>query len=107
LELQLSPPPVVSWVRDEEVTMMLDPALLSAVIAGLVALLPVAATALRRSGLLGTVERLRRERAAVQIVREQQRMAALPLPPGTELSHSVENGLRLVVRPAVREDGEG
>ncbi|GAA3036538.1 hypothetical protein [Actinokineospora globicatena] len=83
-----------------------DAALLSTVITGLVALLPVAASALRRSGLLGTVERLRRERAAVQIVREQVRMATLPLPPGTELSHSVENGLRLVVRPEGQDDNE-
>ncbi|WP_158854062.1 hypothetical protein [Saccharothrix deserti] len=73
-------------------------------IAGLVALLPVVASAVRRSGLLGTVERLRRERAVVQVVREQQRMAALPLPPGTELSHSVQNGLRLVVRPVGQDD---
>lgn len=83
-----------------------DAALLSTVIAGLVALLPVTASALRRSGLLRTVERLRRERAAVQIVRHQQRMATLPLPPGTELSHSVENGLRQVVRATGQDDGE-
>ena len=86
--------------------MTLDAALLSTVIAGLVVLLPIVASALRRSGLLGTVERLRRERAVVQIVREQQRMAALPLPPGTELSHSVKDGLRLVVRPEGQDDAE-
>lgn len=88
--------------------MTMDAALLSAVITGIAVLLSVAASALRRSGLLGTVERLRREQAVVQIVREQHRMAALSLPPGSELSHSVGNGPRLVVRPgaAGQNDGE-
>lgn len=89
--------------------MSMDATLLPAVITGIVILLPVAAGALRRSGLLDTVERLRRERTMVQIVREQHRMAALPLPPGSELSHSVDEGPQLVVRPITaqqRNDGE-
>jgi hypothetical protein len=84
-----------------------DAGLVSAVVTGVAVLLPIAASALRRSGVLRTIERLRKERAVVQIVRQQQRMAAMRLPAGSELSHSMDNGPRLVVRPgAVGADRE-
>jgi hypothetical protein len=84
-----------------------DVGLVSAVITGVGVLLPVAAGALRRSGVLGTIERLRKEQAVVQIVRQQHCMAALPLPPGSELLHSMDDGPRLIVRSgAVDTEGE-
>ena len=76
--------------------MILDATVLPVAVTGIVVMLPVIVRALCH--LLGTVERLRRERAMVQVVREQQRMASLSLRHGTELSHTVDNGPRLVVR---------
>jgi hypothetical protein len=76
--------------------MILDVTLIPAVATSVVVVLPPTAKALRH--LLDAVERLRRERTVVQVVREQQRMAALSLRAGTELSHSVNNGPQLVVR---------
>jgi hypothetical protein len=80
--------------------MSLEPALLSGLITSVVTVLTVLAGALRRAGLLGTIERVLRAWTVVKVVREQHRMAT-QLPPGTELSHSLDGGPRLVVRPGV------
>lgn len=74
------------------------PALWSGLITSVVTLLALIATTLRRPGFLATADRIVWARMTVSIVREQRRMAALPLPPGTELRHSVDGGPRLVVR---------
>ncbi|MFE3195868.1 hypothetical protein ACFXHA_43195 [Nocardia sp. NPDC059240] len=64
--------------------------------------------AIRRSGVLDTVERILRYRnkTRVDVVREQARMAALPLEPGTELSHTIADGSSLTIRRVEpHEDG--
>lgn len=70
------------------------------VVAGVIA-------AIRRSGVLDTVERILRYRnkTRVEVVREQARMAALVLEPGMELSHTLADGSSLTLRrPMARED---
>lgn len=90
-------------------TMSPDATMWSGIITGIALLVSVAAGAIRRSGLLGTVERLYRERAMVKLVRAHQQMASLRRSPGLELTHSFKGGPRLVVRQNVveRQDEEG
>lgn len=76
--------------------MILDVALMPAVVTGLVVVVPLTGRALHR--LLKTIEHLRQERTVVEVVREQRQMAELSLRNGTEMSHSVEGGARLVIR---------
>ena len=53
------------------------------------------------------VERLRKSRTTVKIVREQRRMATLVLKSGTELQHSVGDGPELVIRTTVPDSNDG
>lgn len=78
--------------------MPVDLALLLEVITTALVVLGVVASALRRLGVFRTIERLWREHTTVKVVREQRRMATLRLPPGTELTHSLHDGPRLVIR---------
>ena len=69
-----------------------------------------AVAVIRHSGVLGTLERIlhNKNKTGVAVVREQARMAAVSLAPGTELSHTLADGSSLKLRRIEsQETGEG